>query len=116
KSFSQYGTYEKNSSDFGINNKSLEINDINYSDARKMLEMLTEKSLYIYDENLPNVGSKHINPWILENLVRKEFHLRSIIVYFESKMWQTPTSYLFIFKLFKSVINHTRKVTKKRDD
>ena len=113
KSSSQYGTYEKNSSIFGINNTNVGRNDINYSDTRKMLEMLTEKIPYNYEQDLPNVGSKQINPWLLENLIMEEFHLRSINAYFESKMHHTPSSYLLIFELFKNVVKLARKVTNK---
>ncbi|WP_110929636.1 hypothetical protein [Bacillus massiliglaciei] len=43
KTLSQYGIYEKHSSYFGINVKNLEMNNINYADTRKTMDMLTSK-------------------------------------------------------------------------
>ena len=37
------GTYQKDSSYFGINNKIMEIDDNNYSDSRKVIDMLANK-------------------------------------------------------------------------
>lgn len=115
KSSSQYGFYQKDSSYFGINNNNLEMNDNNYSDSRKVIDMLANKVSFTTEENLTNLGSKKINPWILENLIREEFYLRSIIVYFESKMHLDPTTYLFIFNIFKKAIKITKKITNKKE-
>ncbi|MGJ9458517.1 tyrosine-type recombinase/integrase [Oceanobacillus sp. CF4.6] len=115
KSSSRYGIYQNNSSDFGINTNYLEINSSKYSDSRRMMEMLINKSPYINEESLTNLGSKEINPWILKNIISEEFHLRSIILYLESKMDQTPRVYLLIYSFFKNVIKLTKKVTNKKE-
>ncbi|RFU67474.1 site-specific integrase [Peribacillus saganii] len=115
KSSSQYGIYEKHSSYFGINVKNLEMININYADTRKMMDMLASKYPLSKEENHINYGSTQINPWIMNNLIREEFQLRSIIVYFESKMHLDPTTYLFIFNVFKKLIKITMKIANKNE-
>ncbi|WP_180954050.1 tyrosine-type recombinase/integrase [Bacillus sp. M6-12] len=75
--------------------------------------MLTNKMPNINGENQTNLGSKAINPWLLENLVYEEFHLRSMIVFFENKIHHVPTTYLLIFNTFKKIIRLVKKWTNK---